>query len=239
MTGFPVHSDKGRTTTDTTRQLGPDDGLRARKRAATESAITTAAMSLALEHGYEHVTVDMICEASMISQRTFFNYFGSKEGVFFGRGKPMPSEEQVAHFVHEAGANILGDLMNLFAALVVDHEPNIELFQLRRKIIQQTPELMRLEKARVGEMEEQFLQIVMARFQAEGRSEAETPDLEDEARMVIALAAGAMHYAMRKWVASNFTVTRDSLLANVSDLIQRVTDVGSRATYSVANGTIA
>jgi len=227
------------TSTTPPTATGPEDGLRARKRAATEAAITSAAITLALEHGYEHVTVDMICEASMISQRTFFNYFGSKEGVIFGRGKPMPSEEQVATFVQDAGPNILGDLMSLLAALVVDHEPNIELFQLRRKIIQKTPELMRLEKARVGEMEEQFLQIVMARFHAEGRNEIETPDLEDEARMVIALAAGAMHYAMRKWVASNFTVTRESLLRNVSSLIQRVTDVGSRLDYHVANSTIA
>jgi len=223
--------------TETAKTASPEDGLRARKRAATEAAITSAAMTLALEHGYEHVTVDMICEASMISQRTFFNYFGSKEGVIFGRGKPVPTEEQVNRFVHEAGHNILGDLMSLIASLVVDHEPNIELFQLRRKIIQQTPELMRLEKAKVGEMEEQFLQIVMARFQAEGRSEAETPDLEDEARMVISLAAGAMHYAMRKWVASNFMVTRESLLQNVSELIQRVTDTGSHMDYHVSSNT--
>lgn len=35
------------------------------------------------KYGYEATTIDMICEDILISKRTFFNYFGSKEGLLY------------------------------------------------------------------------------------------------------------------------------------------------------------
>ncbi|WAP52224.1 helix-turn-helix domain containing protein [Arthrobacter sp. ATA002] len=70
----------------------PGGGLRARKRAAARSTIERAAVTLVLERGYERVTVDMICASGMVSPRTFFNYFGSKEGVFLGPALPRPAK---------------------------------------------------------------------------------------------------------------------------------------------------
>lgn len=211
-----------------TRNTGRGKGLRARKRAATEAAIESAAISLALEHGYENVTVEMICEASMVSQRTFFNYFGSKEGVILGATPPTPTEEQIQRFVEGEGANVLGDLVGLITAVMVDHEPDMQLLQFRRMLIQRTPELLSKERARIGEVEGRLAGFVVARFRAQGRNETSTPDLEDEARMVVALAAGAMHYAMQKWVGSNFTSTRRELMQNTSDMISRITSDAAR-----------
>ncbi len=215
-----------------TRNTGGGEGLRARKRAATEAAIESAAISLALEHGYENVTVEMICEASMVSQRTFFNYFGSKEGVILGATPPTPTEEQIQRFVEGEGGNVLGDLVGLITAVMVDHEPDMKLLQSRRTLIQQTPELMSKERARIGEAEGRLAGFVVARFHAQGRNETRTPDLEDEARMVVSLAAGAMHYAMQKWVGSNFTSTRRELMQNTSELIRRITSDGPKPNTS-------
>lgn len=33
------------------------------------------------KNGYDNTTIDQLCEAAMISQSTFFNYFGSKETI--------------------------------------------------------------------------------------------------------------------------------------------------------------
>lgn len=206
-----------------TRNTGRGRGLREHKRAATAAAIESAAISLALEHGYENVTVEMICEASKVSQRTFFNYFGSKEGVILGAAPPTPTEEQIQRFVEGEGPNVLDDLVGLVTAVMVDHEPDMQLLQCRRMLIQQTPELMSKERARIGEVEGRLAGFVVARFHAQGRNVTSTPDLEDEARMVVALAAGAMHYAMQKWVGSNFTSTRRELMQNTSDMIRRIT----------------
>lgn len=199
------------------------DSLRARKRTATQLAIRSAAINLGLEHGYENVTVDMICAASMVSQRTFFNYFGSKEGVFVTASKAMPTEEQIISFVEGTGSSVFGDLFNVITETVVDGDVNADLFRARHQLIHQTPELLNKEKARISETEDVFVGYVMARYRFHGRSENETPDLEDEARMVVALVSGAMRYAMQKWVASNFTDTREDLVRATHRLILRIT----------------
>lgn len=198
-------------------------GLRARKKAATQEAIERTAIAMAVQHGYENVTVEMICDAAMVSQRTFFNYFGSKEGVFLGPTPPMPTEADVAAFVAGTGSSVLGDLVETFTAALVDRNPDSEVLRARRTLIQSTPELARREITRISEAEDYLVQIVLARFHAQGRDETTTPDLADEARIVVSLAAGVMHYTMRKWFASDFAESPRTLLQNSINLIRRVT----------------
>ena len=62
--------------------------LRDRRRAAVERI----ALDLALEHGYDAVTVEMICDAALISPSTFFNYFGAKDRAVLGP-EPQPFDE--------------------------------------------------------------------------------------------------------------------------------------------------
>jgi AcrR family transcriptional regulator len=205
-------------------------GLCARKRAATQAAIERAAISLALEHGYEKTTVDMICDAAMVSQRTFFNYFGSKEGVILGVAPPMPSDADIADFVNGTGTDVLGDLVETITTALVNHEPDAELLRSRRSIIRQTPELATKEIARIGKVEEQFVQMVLARFHAQGRDETSTPDLQDEDRIVVSLAVGVLHFAMRKWFSSDLSGTPQEVLRSSIELIRRVTQ--SHPSYS-------
>lgn len=56
-----------------------EPGLRARKKAATRQALHAAAMRLAIEHGFDRVTVEAVADEAGVSRRTFSNYFGSKE----------------------------------------------------------------------------------------------------------------------------------------------------------------
>lgn len=199
------------------------DSLRTRKRAATSLAIRHAAIELGLAQGYANVTVDMICAASSISPRTFFNYFGNKEGAYVGAPKPMPSPEQLKTFVEDAGTSVFVGLFSMITTTFIAAETDLELFQARHRLIHQTPELLEREKARINETEELFVGYVLARFQHDGRTAAQTPDLEDEARMVVALVAGALRFALQKWAAGNFTADREELMHSASVLVQRVT----------------
>lgn len=61
------------------------DGLRERKKAATRQAISDTATRLFVRHGFEAVTVAQIAAAADVSVKTVFNYFGSKEELFFDR----------------------------------------------------------------------------------------------------------------------------------------------------------
>jgi AcrR family transcriptional regulator len=60
-------------------------GLRESNKARTRLAISDVATRLFVERGFEHVTVAEVAEAAQVSVKTVFNYFSSKEELFFDR----------------------------------------------------------------------------------------------------------------------------------------------------------
>ena len=60
-------------------------GLRESNKARTRLAISNVATQLFIERGFEKVTVAEIAEAARVSVKTVFNYFSSKEELFFDR----------------------------------------------------------------------------------------------------------------------------------------------------------
>jgi len=54
-------------------------GLRERKKADTRAALAAATLQLAVDRGWEHVTVEAITDTAGVSYRTFFNHFSTKE----------------------------------------------------------------------------------------------------------------------------------------------------------------
>ena len=60
-----------------------DEGLRERKKRETREAIIEAARRLFHERGFAGVTVAQVASAADVSQQTVFNYFPTKEDLFF------------------------------------------------------------------------------------------------------------------------------------------------------------
>jgi AcrR family transcriptional regulator len=60
-------------------------GLRERKKARTRDAISSAAITLFLERGYEAVSVAQIAAAAEVSKRTLFAYFPTKDDLVLHR----------------------------------------------------------------------------------------------------------------------------------------------------------
>jgi AcrR family transcriptional regulator len=58
-------------------------GLREAKKLATRQQIAGVAMRLFVQRGFDHVTVAEVAQAAGVSEKTVFNYFPSKEDIFF------------------------------------------------------------------------------------------------------------------------------------------------------------
>jgi len=119
---------------------GSDGGLRERKRAATHSAITSAARALTAEHGLAGYTVEELCEQVGISRRTFFNYFPAKEDAVLGAPAALP-EELTEPFIAagSAGPGLSPTLLQDLVDLAVAHMESMavsraELAQLKEAL---------------------------------------------------------------------------------------------------------
>jgi AcrR family transcriptional regulator len=58
-------------------------GLREVKKLETRREIADTAMQLFVERGFDHVTVAEVAAAAHVSEKTVFNYFPTKEDLFF------------------------------------------------------------------------------------------------------------------------------------------------------------
>ena len=202
-----------------TADVAKTDGLRARKRAQTRSAIEQAAIKLTLEHGYENVTVEMVCEASMVSQRTFFNYFGSKEGVILGHA-PALSDLDAERFVSDRGDDIVHDLVTQMASVLLDEAVDAELLRARFLVITTTPELLGRQMEWMSAQESELIDLVVKRFGTEGRT---GDGVRDEAAMVVALAFTVLRYTLQKLFAESSPASAEDTLAHAIVLIRRIT----------------
>jgi AcrR family transcriptional regulator len=71
----------------TAPQLQP--GLRARKKQQTRRAISQVATGLFINRGFDRVTLAEIADSAGVSVNTIFNYFKTKEDLFFDRAEEV------------------------------------------------------------------------------------------------------------------------------------------------------
>src|SRR5712692_7150084 len=69
----------------TMRRVDAELGLRERKKKQTRQVIAETALRLFNERGFDSVTVAQVARAADVSDATVFNYFPTKESLFFGQ----------------------------------------------------------------------------------------------------------------------------------------------------------
>lgn len=183
----------------------PSEGLRARKRAAARSAIEKTAVRLALEHGYEHVTVEMICTECMVSQRTFFNYFGSKESVFLGPAPAAAAEVVARGFLADTDTPVVLSLATAVFSTLLQGQPDPVLARDRMKVVMGSPELLAKQNEWMAAHENQLAELVLQRYAAVSGPDADPADIHDrihdraaEAQLVVGLALGVVRVALQQ-----------------------------------------
>jgi AcrR family transcriptional regulator len=81
-------------------------GLRERKKAKTRLAISNLATKMFIERGFDHVTVAEVAAAADVSVATIFNYFETKEDLFFDRDGEIIAAQRRFILERKAGETI-------------------------------------------------------------------------------------------------------------------------------------
>jgi AcrR family transcriptional regulator len=93
-------------------------GLRERKKERTRRHIADTARRLFAERGFEPVTVADIAREAEVAQATVFNYFPTKEDLFYSRLEAFEGELLTAIREREPGESVLA----AFAAYLTDQQ---------------------------------------------------------------------------------------------------------------------
>lgn len=169
--------------------------LRARKKAETWSAVHEAAAALVLERGVDGTTVEAVAEAAGVSQRTFFNYFPSKEDAVLGLRPPSLDPALLEDF--SLDHDLLGQVSRLLLAVARsafaggDPARRRELMRGHRQLGQRHRELT----AEAGELVRRALAELLGRDPRWSAGLGEH-DVDEVARMLVLLAGVPLHFAI-------------------------------------------
>lgn len=196
--------------------------LRERKREQTWRAIHDAAAALALAHEQiADVSVDMIAERANISQRTFFNYFSSKEDAILGQRPPTIDDEIAASFVLEPGDDPVEKVAFLLISVFREATAASGTKQ-RRALMAQHPGLIGRGMAHVEDVRHQVRDLVVMRLAEQPRWQ-DSPDLEDAAQLVVLTASAVMRTAIPRLLNAADAAEETAIVHQVNDLLQEFT----------------
>ncbi len=155
-------------------------GLRERKKEQTRQAIAETARRLFAERGFDAVTVADVARAADVSQGTVFNYFPTKEDLFYGQ-----MEDFEATLVEAVRDRVRGESV-------------LEVF--RRVMLESSG---RLASEEVAEMIATAARLIAASPALRAREREIVARHTDELAALIADETGAGHDDVEPWVVAN------------------------------------
>ena len=129
-------------------------GLRERKKERTRQLIADTARELFAEHGFEAVTVTEVARAADVAEKTVYNYFPTKEDLFYSRLEAFEEELLSAIGEREPGVSVLvafeGFLTRQRGILAMSGEGNgekaTEQMRTVTRVITESPALLARER---------------------------------------------------------------------------------------------
>jgi AcrR family transcriptional regulator len=166
-------------------------GLRERKKRKTRELIAETARQLFAERGFEQVTVTDIAREAEVSPATVFNYFPTKEDLFYSRLEAFEDELLTAIRERAAGQSVLDAfadfLLSQSGVLTMDAPEADEQLRTITRIITESPALL----ARERQVFDRYAQTLAALLAEETGAK---PD--DSVPRVVANALLGLHRAL-------------------------------------------
>lgn len=101
-------------------------GLRERKKQQTRLAISDVATHMFIERGFDNVTVAEVAAAANVSVNTIFNYFATKEELFFDRGEEVAEEPSRIVRERQPGESAIDAIRRVYVATIKAHSGMFE-----------------------------------------------------------------------------------------------------------------
>ncbi len=184
-------------------------GRRERKKLQTRAALHSAALRLATQHGFDRMTVEEIAEAADVSNRTFFNYFSSKEEAVIGHDPDEAARLRSALADRPARESPLDSLRVVLSErarrLVGEREDE---WSTRRLALEAEPRLRAALLASWGALERALIEGVAARTGTD-------PDRDPYPALVVGAAAAATRVAVTMRLHRPARHSLDELLKRV------------------------
>jgi AcrR family transcriptional regulator len=171
--------------------VAPELGLRERKKLKTRQLIAETARRLFAERGFEHVTVTEIAREAEVSPATVFNYFPTKEDLFYSRLEAFEDELLTAIRERGPGESVIdafsGFLLGQGGVLTMDAPEADEQLRTITRIVTESPALLDRER-QVFDRYAQTLAALLA--------EETGADAADAVPRVVANALLGLHRAL-------------------------------------------
>jgi AcrR family transcriptional regulator len=187
---------KDGSTMSDTRSARVDEArptsLRERKKQLTQAAIEEAALRLFQERGYEQTSIQDIADTVMVSARTFFRYFSSKEEVLLGPMRLVLNES--LRFLQELAPteSLHAMLRATFLHLAGLYQQRRTSFLRRYQVAVQTPSIATIYLYALLETEPLICDALLAHpGLAVGRSQI---------RLLVAVYMAALRVALEVWL---------------------------------------
>ncbi|MGW1128808.1 acyl-CoA-like ligand-binding transcription factor [Streptomyces sp. NPDC002526] len=179
-------------------------GLRERKKRATRDALAGAALRMAADRGFEHVTVDAVTEAVGVSVRTFFNYFPCLEDAITRPAQENAERTRRAVLNAPEHLTALDALSEAIAQELASIEEDHERWELQLEVLKKSPALLPNFLAARGADETAMVAVVAERL-------GQDPETDLYPRLLAHVAVAAVRAAVEVWVATGRTRTFQSL----------------------------
>lgn len=196
------------STESQTPEGGKPEGLRARKRRATENAIEMAGTALALELGIEDVTVETICDQAGISRSTFFNYFSSRDHAIMGRAIVVPEGPEAFAVLDRSPDDLPLGIFRLVFAAIGHSKVNADVARRRARLVRGQPLAARILLSTLLESSMQ-LTATAATWLALHPERARLGSPEIEASLAVTLVNGVLTTRMSQWMMGSGDVDAD------------------------------
>lgn len=183
--------------------------LRERKKRLAQATIEETALRLFQQRGYEHTSIQDIADAVMMSSRTFFRYFASKEDVLLEPMHTIQSDglrflQRVAP--KESPHTVLRATVEYLASLYQQQRAS---FLTRYQVVMQIPSLASLYLYALMETEPAICDALC--------SHLETATNRNKLRFLVAIYMAALRVALEEWLEQEAQGDLVSLLRGYLD----------------------